>query len=128
MLEKIPKLKEKAKLEILILYFAFCDSRTPWYTKVMAICLLAYAFSPIDLIPDFIPIVGYLDDAIIIPIGIFLIKQTVPSSVLDDSRKSALAISPETKKRIGLVAVPVIVIIWIAVISFAIRVIMNFLK
>ena len=60
------------KKNIFVLYLAYKDPRVPWYAKLLAICVVAYAFSPIDLIPDFIPILGYLDDIILVPLGIKL--------------------------------------------------------
>jgi uncharacterized membrane protein YkvA (DUF1232 family) len=88
----IKNLKERARIlkrETLTLYFAARDPRTPWYAKVVAVGVVAYALSPIDLIPDFIPVVGYLDDLIIVPAGIALVLRMIPAHVLVDCRERA---------------------------------------
>ncbi|MCL5612169.1 MAG: YkvA family protein, partial [Chloroflexi bacterium] len=72
MLDKLKQRARTLKHETIALYFAFRDPRTPWYAKIFAALVVAYAFSPIDLIPDFIPVLGYLDDLILVPAGIAL--------------------------------------------------------
>jgi uncharacterized membrane protein YkvA (DUF1232 family) len=79
----------KLKTEIYALYLAYQDPRTPWYAKLFAACIVAYAFSPIDLIPDFIPVLGYLDDLILLPLGIALTLKLIPVSVLAECRLKA---------------------------------------
>ncbi|USG67380.1 YkvA family protein [Brevibacillus ruminantium] len=84
--------KDKARLlkrDAFVLYFAYKDHRVAWYAKLFAICVVAYAFSPIDLIPDFIPILGYLDDIILVPLGIWLALKYIPKEVLRDCRAKA---------------------------------------
>lgn len=86
----LASLKTKAqylKKKLGILYFAFQDQRTPWYAKVMIALILAYALSPIDLIPDFIPVLGYLDDLILIPGGIALAIKLIPQVVILESEQ-----------------------------------------
>jgi uncharacterized membrane protein YkvA (DUF1232 family) len=75
--------------EVTTLYLACRDPRVPWYAKALAAGLVAYALSPIDLIPDFVPILGYLDDLILVPLGIMLALRMVPPVVLDDCRARA---------------------------------------
>jgi len=70
LLSKFKAFAKKFKQNLFVLYLSYKDSRTPWYAKLVAMLIVAYAFSPIDLIPDFIPILGYLDDLIIVPLGI----------------------------------------------------------
>ncbi len=70
------------KRETYTVYLACKDPRVPWYARVLAGCVVAYAFSPIDLIPDFIPVIGYLDDLIIVPVGIWLVLKMIPPAVL----------------------------------------------
>ena len=77
------------KLELRALYFVVRDPRTPWYAKALAGAVLAYALSPIDLIPDFIPVLGYLDDVILVPLGIWLALKLVPGEVLAEARARA---------------------------------------
>jgi uncharacterized membrane protein YkvA (DUF1232 family) len=89
---RIKKLQEKAaslKKEAYALYIAARDPRVPWYAKAFLGLVLAYAFSPIDLIPDFIPVLGYLDDLILIPLGITLSLKMIPAQVMLDARKQA---------------------------------------
>ena len=93
------------------LYFAARDPRVPWYAKVVAIAVAAYAFSPIDLIPDVIPIIGYLDDLIIVPIGIILVVRLIPPDIMAEHRAAALAADMGSA---GRKAAAVIVVVWIA--------------
>ncbi|RSK27676.1 DUF1232 domain-containing protein [Bacillus sp. HMF5848] len=83
-MEKIKAWARNLKKQIFILYVAYKDKRVPWYAKLFTACIVAYAFSPIDLIPDFIPILGYLDDLIIIPLGIFIALKMIPNDVIAD--------------------------------------------
>ena len=99
------------KTEIYALYMAYQDSRTPWYARVFTICVVAYALSPIDLIPDFIPIIGYLDDVVLVPLGIALALKMIPAEVLAESRLRAQALLTADKPRTNWAAV-VIVTIW----------------
>ncbi|EAU55149.1 hypothetical protein SPV1_10471 [Mariprofundus ferrooxydans PV-1] len=71
------------------LYLAAKDARVPWYAKALAAFIATYALSPIDLIPDFIPVIGYLDDLIILPLGIALVIRMIPENVMEDLRKQA---------------------------------------
>ncbi len=77
------------KRDVMTLWFAQKHPQTPWHARAFAAILTAYAFSPIDLIPDFIPVLGYLDDLIIIPVGVWLLLRMVPNQVLTDSRTQA---------------------------------------
>jgi uncharacterized membrane protein YkvA (DUF1232 family) len=77
------------KQEVYALYLAFRDPRTPWYGKAFTALVVAYAFSPIDLIPDPIPVVGYLDDLILIPLGVVLALKMIPPEVMDEARAAS---------------------------------------
>ena len=77
------------KSELAALYLAYRDPRTPWYARVAAILVIGYALSPIDLIPDFIPVLGYLDDLIILPLGIFIAIKLIPAEILVSAREKA---------------------------------------
>ena len=109
-------LKERAralKSETYALYLVARDPRTPWYAKVLAGGVVAYALSPIDLIPDFIPVIGYLDDLILVPAGIWLAIRLVPPQVMQESRaKAELAV--DLGQTVGRNAAVVIVLIWLA--------------
>ena len=109
------KLKERArrlKGEVYALYFAVRDPRTPWYAKLLAAGVVAYAFSPIDVIPDFVPVLGYLDDLVLIPMGIALAIKLVPPLVLAECRTRATTLLGHPKPT-SRVAGAVIVLIWL---------------
>jgi uncharacterized membrane protein YkvA (DUF1232 family) len=92
MAKLITRLKEWArylKKETTVLYFAYRDSRTPWYAKALTLFVVAHTLSPIDLIPDFIPILGYLDDLLITPLGLALAIKLIPKEVMVDARRKA---------------------------------------
>jgi len=86
----------------------------PWYAKALALCVAAYALSPIDLIPDFIPVIGYLDDLIIVLLGILAVVQLIPPEIMAEHRATAAIASERPVSRAGAV---VIVLIWIASIA-----------
>src|SRR5512135_724264 len=84
--------KERArqlKTEVYALYLAYRDPRTPWYAKIFTALVVGYAFSPIDLIPDFIPVFGYLDDLVVVPLGAYLAIRMIPKQVMVESRLKA---------------------------------------
>lgn len=85
------------KTETYALYLAYQDPRTPWYARWFAALVVGYAFSPIDLIPDFIPVLGYLDDLILVPLGAALVLKMIPSDVLAESREKAKDVMSESK-------------------------------
>lgn len=99
------------KRNIAALYFAVLDGDTPWYAKVFAVLVVTYALSPIDLIPDFIPLLGYLDDLILLPLGIWFALRLIPPHVMDEARCKAAA-HPRIDNPIGLVAAAVITAIY----------------
>lgn len=110
-------LKKKArhlKAETVALYLAARDPRTPWYAKLLIGGIVAYALSPIDLIPDFVPVLGYLDDLILIPLGIALAIRLIPPEVLAASRARAEATMPNAR-RTSKIAGTVIILIWLLV-------------
>jgi len=100
------------KAETFALYLAARDPRTPWYAKLLVAGIIAYAFSPIDLIPDFVPVLGYLDDLILIPLGIALAIKLIPHSVLAECRTRAQE-TIQNGKPVSRVAGAVIVVIWL---------------
>ena len=86
---QIKSAAERVRNETHALYLAGRDPRTPWPAKVVIALVLAYALSPIDLIPDFIPVLGYLDDLLLLPLGIYLALKLIPAAVLADARHAA---------------------------------------
>ncbi|MCS5600925.1 MAG: YkvA family protein [Paracoccus sp.] len=102
------------KRDVVALYLAARDPRVPWLAKVVAVGVVTYALSPIDLIPDFIPVLGYLDDAILVPLGILLAVRLVPGDVMDDLRAKADRLAALPRSRAGAIAV---VGIWAAALA-----------
>jgi uncharacterized membrane protein YkvA (DUF1232 family) len=107
----------KLKQEVYALYFASKDPRVPWHARVVAVAVVAYAFSPIDLIPDPIPVLGYLDDLILIPLGIALVIKLIPAEVLQDCREKA-ALTMKAGKPKNWVAGGIIILIWVSLVAF----------
>jgi uncharacterized membrane protein YkvA (DUF1232 family) len=103
----------RLKAESFALYLAARHPGTPWYAKLFVAAIVAYAFSPIDIIPDFVPVLGYVDDLILIPLGVALAVKMVPSSVLAECRARAQEIMLNGKPT-SRVAAAIIVLIWIA--------------
>ena len=113
--ENLAKLKEKAnrlKQEILAVYLAYKDPRVPMPARIFAACVVAYALSPIDLIPDPIPILGYLDDLILVPIGIALAIKMIPSDVLQECREKARKMNHTATPK-NWTAAALIIAVWI---------------
>jgi len=108
--ERLRQWARAVKQDVLILYLAARDPRVPWYAKVIAACVAAYALSPIDLIPDFIPVLGYLDDVIIVPLGIVLAMRLIPPSLLEEHRRIAIERSRQRPTSYGGAAI--ILIMW----------------
>jgi uncharacterized membrane protein YkvA (DUF1232 family) len=118
----LEKLKEKArqlKRETFVLFLAYKHPDTPWYAKAFAGLVVAYAFSPIDLIPDFVPVLGYLDDLILVPLGIALALKMIPAEVLVEARRQAEQSFADGKPR-NWVAGAVIILIWLVVLALVI--------
>ena len=111
MLSKIKAWARDLKRDAHAVYLASRDPRVPWYAKAIAVAVAAYALSPIDLIPDFIPVIGYFDDLVIVPLGIWLVASLVPDQVMAECRARANEAALRPTSRAGMVA---IVLIWIA--------------
>lgn len=112
MIDKIKTWAKQLKRKVFVLYFAYKDNRTPWYVKAFAICVVAYAFSPIDLIPDFIPILGYLDDVILVPLGVALALKMIPNAVIQECTVKAEDRLKNGKPQNWLVG-SLIILVWI---------------
>ena len=108
----LKKWAKDLKQQTLVVYFAARDPRTPWPVRLLALFIAAYAISPIDLIPDFIPVLGYLDDLIIVPLGLLLVLRLVPPEVAFAAReKAAIAVA----RPVSHAMTAAIVAIWVAV-------------
>jgi uncharacterized membrane protein YkvA (DUF1232 family) len=93
------------------IYFAARDPRTPWYARGLAAAVAAYALSPVDLIPDFIPVIGYVDDLIIVPLGLWLVISLIPDELMAEYRTRADEAASKPSSMGGMIA---IVLLWIA--------------
>jgi len=114
MVENFKKRLRHLKTETYTLYLAARHPQTPWYAKLFVAVVVAYAFSPIDLIPDFVPVLGYLDDLVLIPLGIAVAIKLVPPSVMAECRARAQE-AAVSEKPISRIAAAVIVCIWLLV-------------
>ncbi|WP_078551473.1 YkvA family protein [Bacillus alkalicellulosilyticus] len=111
-MEKIKKWAKKIKQQIFVLYLAYKDERVPWYVKLFTACVVAYAFSPIDLIPDFIPILGYVDDIILVPLGIMFALKMIPKEVLAECEGKAKEMMTKGKPKNWIVGT-LIILLWL---------------
>ncbi len=100
------------RVEVTALYFAARDPRTPWVAKLLAAGVVGYALSPIDLIPDFIPILGIVDDLVLVPLGVALAVRMIPKPVLEDCRRRAWEATAHRGPASRIVAV-LIVLVWL---------------
>ena len=110
---------EDSKRKFIALYLAYRDPRVPWFARLIAACVVAYAFSPIDLIPDFIPVLGYLDDLLLVPAGIALVLKLIPPEVMAECRERARS-ELAAGKPVNRVAAAVIVAIWVGLAALAV--------
>ncbi len=122
MIEAWKQWARKLKVEVYALYLAYRDPRVPWYARVFAACVVGYAFSPIDLIPDPIPVLGYLDDLILIPLGIALAIRMIPDEVLKDCREKARAAEGRPVNRVAAV---IVVAVWVVLAALAVFLVMR---
>ena len=113
MLEKLKSRARALKIEAFAVYLAAKDPRTPWYAKALIFFVVAHTFSPIDLIPDFIPILGYLDDLIITPGGLWLAIRMIPPEVLAEAR--AKVATSGVDGSLGYMGAAVILFMWIVI-------------
>ena len=97
------------RTDVVAIALAVRDPRVPWYAKAVAACVIAYALSPIDLIPDFIPVLGLFDDLVVVPLGIALVRRLLPADILAEHRAAAAAVPGLPASRRGAV---VIVVLW----------------
>lgn len=110
LLDRAKEWARRIKHDVVTVYFAASDPRTPWHARALAMFVAAYALSPIDLIPDFIPVLGYLDDLLIVPLGLLLVLRLIPPEVLATSREKAAAALDRPRSR---AAARFIVSIWL---------------
>jgi uncharacterized membrane protein YkvA (DUF1232 family) len=111
MLERAKEWARSLRRDVVAVWIAARDPRVPWYAKALALAVAAYALSPIDLIPDFIPVLGYLDDLIVVPLGILAVVKLTPAELMAEFRAEAARRDGAPR---NLIAAAVIVAIWIA--------------
>jgi uncharacterized membrane protein YkvA (DUF1232 family) len=98
------------KRDVVAIAFAIRDPRVPWYAKAVGACVVAYALSPIDLIPDFVPVLGYLDDLVLVPLGLLLVLRLIPADILAEHRVTAAAVVERPVSRAGAA---VVIVVWV---------------
>lgn len=106
-----PSLVHRIRIDAHAMWLAARDRRTPWYARAFGLFIAAYALSPIDLIPDFIPILGLIDDALIVPAGIWLFLKMLPRDLFEEHRAAAAAAAERPRSKGGLV---IVILIWVA--------------
>lgn len=112
MLDRLRTWAQAIKRDVTALYYAVRDPRVPWYAKLVAGLVLAYALSPIDLIPDFVPVLGYLDELVIVPLGIMLAIRLIPPAIMAEHRAKATGPTPKS-----FVGGAITVAVWLIVVA-----------
>ena len=124
----LARLKEWARTlmrDVHAIYLAARDPRVPWYAKALAVAVAGYALSPIDLIPDFIPVLGYLDDLVIVPLGVWLVVSLIPADVMAEYRQIAAERGRRPVSKAGAAA---IIVIWILSIAAVAWLVMTWMR
>ncbi|HEA30852.1 MAG TPA: DUF1232 domain-containing protein [Leeuwenhoekiella sp.] len=118
-MKKLKVWAKKLKQQLVMLHLAYKDKRTPWYAKVLIFVIIAYALSPVDLIPDFIPIIGYLDDLILLPIGIYFAVRLIPEKVKAEC--STKAKDYKWNKKNNWLIEGIIIFFWVLIVLWIFR-------
>jgi uncharacterized membrane protein YkvA (DUF1232 family) len=116
MIERAKQWARVVKRDVHALYLAGRDPRVPWYAKALALCVAGYALSPIDLIPDFVPVLGYLDDVILVPLGVLLVVKLIPQEIMAEHRALAAAAQDRPGSRTAAI---VIAMVWLVCMALA---------
>lgn len=124
--EKWKQGAEKVQVQTYALFLAYKHPRTPWYAKLLAALVVAYAVSPIDLIPDFIPVFGLLDDLVIVPLGAALAMRLIPWEVMSECREKARnAVGVNASKRTRLLAGAAVIGIWCLALALVVLLVLR---
>ncbi len=115
MLTRLKDWARNIRRDVMALWLAMRDRRTPWHAKVVAGVVTAYALSPIDLIPDFVPVLGYLDDIVLVPLGIWFVVRLIPADLMAEFRAEAARLEGKPRSPAGAAMV---VAIWVACAGF----------
>jgi len=116
-------LLHKLRIDVHAAWLAARDRRTPWYARAFGLFITAYALSPLDLIPDFIPVLGLVDDALLIPLGLWLFTRMLPSGLFDECRAEAERISQQPRSWVGAL---IIVCLWLVAAALLYRLLASF--
>lgn len=108
MASKLKDWARRIKRDAHAVFLAARDPRVPWYAKMLALCVAGYALSPIDLIPDFIPVLGYLDDVILVPLGIWAVVRLIPTEIMAEHRATAALVAQRPVSRVAAVTIGLI--------------------
>ncbi len=127
MLRRLRNWADIAQRDAHAAYLAAFDPRVPWYAKALALAAAAYAFSPIDLIPDFIPVIGQLDDILVVALGIALVVRLIPPEIMAEHRAAALAARERPKSKAMIAAVVAVWVLAAAVFGYLVLLILGFL-
>lgn len=121
MLERLRGWAREIRKDVIALYLCAKDPRVPWYAKMVTALVAAYALSPIDLIPDFLPVIGYLDDLIIVPLGILLAVRLIPPEILLEHRKAAA--SRQQSRPVSRSGAVLVIAVWLLAVAIVVRLI-----
>src|SRR5262245_32091237 len=121
MLKRASKWARTIKRDAVAVWIAARDPRVPWYAKAVALMVAAYAFSPIDLIPDFVPVLGYLDDIVIVPAGILITVRLIPSGLMDEFRTEAARRMDRPTSRLGAATIVLLCLAGLALTVWMLR-------
>jgi len=124
--ERLKQKLEEMKADLCALYFASKHPKTPWHAKMFIALVVGYALSPIDLIPDFIPVLGYVDDFILVPLGIVFAIKMIPREIMDECRLKAKTTLPHKGKH--WIAGACILVIWFVSIGWAVSFLIRYFK
>jgi len=127
MIEGWKRRARQLEAETYAIYLAYRDPRVPWYARLFAVCVVGYAFSPIDLIPDFIPVLGYLDDLLLVPLGIVLALRMIPPTVMAECREKAQEVVAQGKP-VNRAAAVVIIAIWVLLAALVVVLVVRILE
>lgn len=122
MFERLKNFASAMKTRLVILYLAVRDTRTPWYARAIGIGVVAYALSPFDLIPDFIPIIGLLDDLLLVPLGLWIVDRMIPDQVRLECTERAAEVGPINASK---AAGAVILVVWVAAAAWLVDLLMR---
>jgi uncharacterized membrane protein YkvA (DUF1232 family) len=114
--DRLKRWARSIRRDVHALYLAARDPRVPWYAKALAAVVAGYALSPLDLIPDFIPVVGYLDDLVLVPLGILVVIRLIPTEIMAEHRAAAAAAHDRPVSRIAAVA---IICVWVVALALS---------